>query len=372
MTKRDYYEILQVDRQADETKIKKAYRKLALQYHPDKNPGNKRAEEKFKEITEAYEVLGNAQKRAQYDRFGAVGAGISGNRGNGRDSAGPSFSDLFEDLFADFFGGGSARTRPRPKRGDDLRYRLEISLEESALGTEKTIKVPRSEICFSCSGTGIASGREAQVCPICGGRGQIRLRQGFFTTIRTCGHCRGEGRVINDPCESCGGKGAIHREKTLSIKVPPGVSSGTRLKLAGEGEVGFKGGPPGDLYVIIEIKPHPIFTKEGNDLLCEIPITFPQATLGAELDVPTLEGHVKMKIPQGTQSGMVFKLKGKGFPEFHGHSRGDQLVKVVIKVPTKLNAKQRKALEEFAQLTDEITISPKKGFFEKVKELFQG
>jgi molecular chaperone DnaJ len=363
--KKDYYELLGVGRNANEDDIKKAYRKLALQFHPDRNPGNKQAEEKFKEVSEAYQVLSDSQKRAQYDQFGHA---AFGDGGPGFDFS-SGFEDVFGDLFGEFFGGSSRRGRGR-SRGEDLRYNLTLSFEEAAFGTEKKIKVPRHGPCESCHGSGAKSGTAPQTCPTCHGRGQVSFQQGFFSVSRTCNYCQGKGTIISDPCPTCGGAGRVRSMHTLSVKVPAGVDNGSRLKLRGEGESPPPGGAPGDLYVVIQVEAHPIFTRENLEILCDIPISFVQAALGAEIDVPTLAGKVKMKIPAGTQSGKVFRLKGKGVKDVHNYEQGDQHVRVTVETPTHLTARQKELLKEFAMLGGEDINPLSKGFFEKVKELF--
>ncbi len=363
--KKDYYELLGVSRNANEDEIKKAYRKLALQFHPDRNPGNMQAEEKFKEVSEAYQVLSDSQKRAQYDQFGHA---AFGDGGPGFDFT-SGFEDVFGDLFGEFFGGASRRGRGR-SRGEDLRYNLTLSFEEAAFGTEKKIKVPRHGPCESCHGSGAKAGTAPQTCPTCHGRGQVSFQQGFFSVSRTCNHCQGKGTIINDPCPSCGGAGRVRSMHTLSVKVPGGVDNGSRLKLRGEGESAPPGGAPGDLYVVIQVEPHPIFTRENLEILCDIPISFVQAALGAEIDVPTLAGKVKMKIPVGTQSGKVFRLKGKGVKDVHNYQQGDQHVRVTVETPTHLTGRQKELLKEFAMLGGEDINPLSKGFLEKVKELF--
>lgn len=366
--KGDYYQILGVSRSASEEEIKKAYRKLALKYHPDRNPGDKAAEEKFKEISEAYQVLSDPEKRAQYDRFGHAafeqGAGFSG----GFDFGGTTFDDLFGELFGDFFGG-RGRARSRARRGEDLRYDLTLSFEEAVFGAKKTIEVPRLTPCEACHGRGTRDGAERSPCTACRGTGQLRFQQGFFTIARTCNQCGGQGTVIRDPCRVCRGQGVVEKAHALRVQIPPGVDTGTRLKLRGEGGVGQNGGPPGDLYVFIQVQPHPLFTRQGKDIVCEIPITFPQAALGAEIDVPTLDGKVKMKVPPGTQSGTVFRLKGKGVPGIQG-GKGDELVRITVEVPRKLSPKQRELLEQFARASGEEVHPSSKSFLDKVKEMF--
>lgn len=367
MVKGDYYKILGVSRDATDEEIKKAYRKLALKYHPDRNQGSKEAEEKFKEICEAYEVVSDPQKRKNYDLFGHRGGAEGfGGFGDWSFSTG-GFGDVFEDIFSDFFGVGGRR-RTRAERGADLRYNLEISFEEAVFGVEKKIRVPRWEHCDNCGGTGARPGTGLGVCPTCNGAGQIRFQQGFFSVSRTCSHCQGEGRFIKEPCPGCHGRKKVDKERALSVWIPAGVETGTRLKLSGEGEAGSHGGPPGDLYVVLTVKEHPLFKREGNDILCEIPISFVQAALGAEVEIPTLNGKTFIRIPPGTQSGKVFKLKGKGVHNLRGYGVGDQMVKVHVKIPTKLNARQRELLGEFAKASGEEV--KESGIFEKVKDIF--
>lgn len=366
MTKRDYYDILGIDRTATQEDIKKAYRRLAQQYHPDKNPGNKDAEEHFKEINEAYEVLRDPDKRATYDRFGRVGEGrFEGFRDFSDFGFTTDFQDIFGDIFGDFFG-----TTRRRERGADLRYNLEISFEEAAFGGERTVKIPKTERCGRCSGTGARAGTSPVICSTCGGRGEVRFQQGFFTISRPCSYCKGEGKVIKDPCPECSGSGRRKTIKTIKVKIPPGVDTGTRLKIAGEGEYGIHGGIPGDLYVDISVRPHPVFRREGNDIICEIPITFPQAALGAEIEVPTLEGKARIKIPPGVQSGKVFNLKGKGIPYLHGFGRGDENVIIRVETPINLTQRQKELLREFAEIAEEENNPMSKGFFDKVRGLF--
>ena len=365
--KRDYYDILGVARGASDDDVKKAYRRLAMKFHPDRNPGDKAAEEKFKEASEAYQVLSDADRRAQYDRFGHAafeqGAG-------GFDFGGAGFEDVISDLFGDFFGGGRGRARRGARRGEDLRYDLEIAFEEAVFGTEKMIQVPRLSRCDGCGGTGSRGGAPRTTCSSCRGSGQVRFQQGFFTIAKTCGECGGQGTVVKDPCRSCGGAGVTQTSQSLSVKIPGGVDTGSRLKLRGEGETGRGGGPAGDLYVVISVRDHPLFARQDVDIVCDVPVTFPQASLGADIEVPTLEGKVRMKIAAGTQSGTVFRLKGKGAPSLRGGGRGDQLVRVLIETPRKLTARQRELLEEFAHSSGDEVNPISKGFFEKVKEMF--
>jgi molecular chaperone DnaJ len=367
--KRDYYEVLGVDRSADDDAIKKAFRKLALKYHPDRNAGDKQSEAKFREASEAYQVLSDANQRTKYDRFGH--AAFEGPGAGGFDFNATGFEDLFGDLFGEFFGGGTGgRSRGRrTRRGEDLRYNLEISFEEAAFGCEKSIAIPRAERCDDCGGSGGKGGVAPTTCPSCRGAGQVRFQQGFFSIAKTCGQCNGRGQIIKDPCPSCSGAGRVRRSHTLQVKVPAGVDTGSRLKLRGEGETGAGGGA-GDLYVVIAVQDHEIFKRDGNDLICEIPISFPRAALGAELDIPTLDGTVKMKVPAGTQSGSVFRLRGKGIPDLHGYGRGDELIQVIVEIPRKLSARQRELLEEFASISGEEVNPMQKGFFDKVRERF--
>jgi molecular chaperone DnaJ len=349
--KRDYYDVLGVSREAGESAIKSAYRKLALQYHPDRNPDRKaESEEKFKEITEAYGVLADPEKRAAYDRFGF--AGVSSGGAAAPDFSSSVFSD-FEDLFGSFFDFGEvfgrARSgRTRPERGADLRYELEIAFEEAAAGLDTKIKIPRNEVCASCHGSGSRSGSAPANCPACGGRGQIRHTQGFFVVSRTCPQCRGAGQVNRDPCPDCAGEGRARREKVLSLKIPPGVDNGTRLRVAGEGEAGLHGGLPGDLYVVLRVRHHPYFERRGDDLNVTIPISVAQAALGTEISVPTLDGVQKLRIPEGTQPGSVFRVRGKGMPSVNGRGHGDLYVAIEVVVPTRLRGEQRRLFEMLA------------------------
>jgi molecular chaperone DnaJ len=372
--KRDYYDVLGVARGAGDEDLKKAYRRLAIQFHPDRNPGNKEAEERFKEINEAYQVLSDADRRAQYDRFGhAAFQGPHGGPGGfGGFDFREGFEEVFSDIFGDFFGTGRGRTRSRARRGDDLRYDLEVEFEEAARGIEKTIKFQRLTTCDACNGTRAKNGSAgARQCPNCRGTGQVRTQQGFFSISTTCPQCRGEGQTISDPCPKCQGQGRVRKAESLAVKIPPGVDNGSRLKLRNEGEAGFGGGPSGDLYVVIHVKEHALFVRQDNDVIIEVPISFPQAALGTEIEVPTLEGKVHLKVPAGTQSGKVLRLKGKGIIDLHGYGRGDQLVRVSVETPRSLTARQRELLEEFAQLDGKAVNHPlSKGFVDKLKEMF--
>ena len=367
-SKADYYELLGVSRDIGVEELKKAYRKAALRYHPDRNPGDKAAEEKFKELSEAYQVLSDPEKRSQYDRFGhAAFEQGAGGFGGGFDFS-TNFEDIFGDIFGDFFGGGGRAGRQA--RGQDLAYSLEVSFEEAAFGTEKTVSIPRRVTCATCQGTGAEPGTRPQTCGTCRGSGQMRFQQGFFTVARTCNRCGGQGSVVTDPCTECQGAGAVRKTSNLQIKIPGGVDSGSRLKLRGEGEAGPVGGIAGDLYVTIQVGEHPLFERQNNEVICELPISFPQAALGADIEAPTLEGKIKMKVPAGTQSGSIFRLRGKGIVDLRGRGRGDQLVRIVVETPTDLGAKQKELLEEFARLNGGEVHPISKGFFDKVKELF--
>ena len=368
-SKADYYELLGVSRDIGAEELKKTYRKAALRYHPDRNPGDKAAEEKFKDLSEAYQVLSDPEKRSQYDRFGhAAFEQGAGGFGGGFDFSSTNFEDIFGDIFGDFFGGGGRAGRQA--RGQDLAYSLEVSFEEAAFGTEKTVSIPRRVTCAPCQGTGAKPGTRPQTCGTCRGSGQMRFQQGFFTVARTCNRCGGQGSVVTDPCAECQGAGAVRKTSSLQIKIPGGVDSGSRLKLRGEGEAGPVGGIAGDLYVTIQVGEHPLFERHHNEVICELPISFPQAALGADIEAPTLEGKIKMKVPAGTQSGSVFRLRGKGIVDLRGGGRGDQLVRIVVETPTDLGTKQKELLEEFAQLNGGEVHPISKGFFDKVKELF--
>jgi molecular chaperone DnaJ len=368
--KADYYDTLGVQKNVGQEEIKKAYRKQALKFHPDKNAGDKAAEERFKEINEAYVVLSDPEKRQLYDRYGHA-AFTGGGAGGFRDSdfGFRGFEDIFSDVFGDIFGTG--RRGGRGARGADLRYHLTIDFTEAVFGVEAKIQVPRHEACEHCGGSGAEPPTQPETCPICRGTGQIRTQQGFFAVSRTCSHCRGTGRFIKSPCKQCRGSGKVKKSRTLTVKVPHGVESGTRLRLSGEGEKGSSGAPPGDLYVVIEVRPHQIFAREGNDIVVIVPITFPEAALGADIEVPTIEGLVKMKVKPGTQSGETHVIRGKGVPHLSGYGRGDQHVIIQVETPTKLSRRQRDILEEFSRESREETHPETRGFFEKVKEIFQ-
>lgn len=364
---RDYYEVLGVPRNASEQEIKSAYRKLALTHHPDRNPGDGQAEERFKEAAQAYGVLGDPDKRRRYDAYGH--AGVSGAAGAGFD---PTIFADFSDILGDFFGFGDVFGRRRgPRRGADLRYNLEISFEEAAFGTETQIRIPRSETCSACSGSGAAPGTHPTTCPTCRGAGQVTFQQGFFSVARTCSHCRGSGRIVTERCTSCEGEGLIPVERTLQIKVPPGVDTGSQLRITGEGETGALGGTTGDLYVVLRVAEHPFFKRDGTSLYCEIPVSVPQAALGASLDVPTLDGgKTRVSLPEGTQSGTVLRVKGQGVPQLGGRGRGDLHVLVRVVVPRHLTGEQRKLFEQLAKTLPLPDVKDKdKSLLERMKDL---
>ena len=353
MSKRDYYEVLGVAKQAGEDELKKAYRKLAMKFHPDRNPGDKVAEERFKEVSEAYEVLTDAQKRAVYDQYGHEGLQRGGAGGGGFGAGG--FADVFGDVFADIFGGGGGGSRGRggPRRGSDLRYMMELSLEQAVFGSTESIRIPTWDECGSCKGHGTADAKKPPACPTCKGAGQVRVQQGFFVLQQTCPTCRGRGSAVTDPCKSCRGAGKLRREKTLEVKIPPGVDTGDRIRLNGEGEPGDTGAPNGDQYVQINVKPHEIFDRDGNDLYCTMPISVVTAALGGSLAVPTLEGPVDVDVPEGTQSGKQFRMRGRGVRGVRSNTAGDLYCTVMVETPVHLNKKQKELLREFGATLDE-------------------
>lgn len=352
MAKRDYYEVLGVAPNASESDLKKAYRRMAMKYHPDRNPGDTESEVRFKEAKEAYEVLADAQKRAAYDQFGHAGVeGATGGRG-GFGGGGADFADIFGDVFGDIFGARGGRGGSRVFRGADLRYTLDLSLEEAVFGTEAQIQIPTAVACHVCDGSGSEPGSEPETCPTCNGHGDVRVQQGFFSIQQTCPRCGGSGRIVTNPCRECAGKGRLQETKDLSVRIPPGVDSGDRIRLTGEGEPGENGGPPGDLYVQVSVRPHEIFRRDGADLRCEIPVSFPTAALGGELEVPTLDGRVTLRVPPGTQSGKIFRVRGKGVTPVRAASSGDLLCRVTVETPVNLTARQKELLEELAETLD--------------------
>jgi molecular chaperone DnaJ len=373
MPKRDYYEVLGVSRTCSEVELKAAFRKLAMKHHPDRNPGDTECEHKFKEINEAYDVLKDGDKRAAYDRFGHA-AFEQGGMGPGAAGFGADFGSTFADIFEGIFGMGAARGRASGReRGSDLRYNMEINLDEAFSGKTAQIRIPTSVTCEVCSGTGAKAGTKPKACTTCGGIGKIRHAQGFFTLERTCPACHGRGQVIDDPCTSCSGSGRVMRERMLSVNIPPGVEDGTRIRLAGEGEAGLRGGPPGDLYIFLSIEPHEFFQRDGADLHCRVPISMVSAALGGEFEVPAIDGSkVRVKVPSGTQTGRRFRLSSKGMPVLRSKQSGDMYVQVMVETPQNLTKRQRELLAEFENLSSENTQPESVGFFSRVKEFLDG
>ena len=373
MSKRDYYEILGVNKDANDDEIKKAYRKLAMKFHPDRNPDNPKAEEHFKEAKEAYEILSDTSKRSAYDQYGHAGVDQQAGMG-GAGGFGGGFSDAFGDIFGDIFGGAGGRAgRSNVYRGADLRYNLEISLEEAARGTETKIRIPTMAECDTCHGSGAKAGSKPETCPTCAGHGQVRMQQGFFSIQQACPKCHGSGKVIANPCGTCQGSGRVKQYKTLAVKIPSGVDEGDRIRLSGEGETGVNGGPSGDLYVVIQIKAHSVFQRDHNDLHCEMPISFTTAALGGEIDIPTLDGHAKIKIPAETQSGKVFRLRGKGIKGVRSSTYGDLHCHMVVETPVNLTVRQKELLQELEMLNKEDSglHNPRaKSWMDKVKAFF--
>lgn len=384
MAKRDYYEVLGVKKGASAEELKKAYRAKAKELHPDRNADNPEAEAQFKEVNEAYEVLKDDQKKAAYDRFGhaafdgGMGGGGGGSRPGGYAQQGDfasAFSDVFEDLFGDFMGRGGSGAgggRSRAQRGSDLRYNLRVSLEEAYTGLQKTITVPTSVACDTCHGTGAEGGAEPVICPTCNGIGKVRAQQGFFTIERTCPQCNGIGQIIKNPCRSCGGQGRVAREKTLSVTIPPGVETGTRIRHSGAGEAGLRGGPPGDLYIFIEVKDHALFQRDGGHLYCRVPVSMSTAALGGEVEVPTIDGgKARVKVPAGTQTGKQMRLRAKGMPALRATSTGDMVIELAVETPVNLTSRQRELLREFEKLSEENN-PESSSFFSKVKGFWDG
>jgi len=378
MAKRDYYDVLGVDKSASADELKKAYRRKAKELHPDRNSDNPKAEEQFKEVNEAYEALKDPDKKAAYDRFGhaafdgGMGGGRPGGFGGGQGDFASAFSDVFDDLFGDFMGGGGPRGggRQRATRGSDLRYNLRVSLEDAYSGSQKTINVPTAIACETCSGTGAESGAEPQSCPTCSGMGKVRAQQGFFTVERTCPTCSGVGQIIKNPCKKCGGAGRVEKDRSLSINIPAGVETGTKIRLAGEGEAGLRGGPTGDLYIFMEVQEHPLFLREGPHLFCRVPVSITSAALGGDIEVPTIDGgRSRVKIPAGSQSGRQMRLRGKGMPMLRGGGHGDMLIELAVETPVNLTSRQKEMLREFDKLSEDNN-PESSSFFSKVRNFW--
>lgn len=369
--KMDYYEVLGVERTADDGELKVAYRKLAMQFHPDKNPNNPEAEERFKTCSEAYQVLTDPDKRAAYDRYGHAGVSGAGAGGAGNPFQGQGdLGDIFGDLFGEMFNMGGQRRASRAQRGRDLKFDMHLEFEEAVFGKEQEIKIRRAEVCDDCTGTGSEKGKQPEICQQCGGRGQVRSQQGFFSVARTCPICSGTGSIVRNPCKTCHGEARIQREHKITVKVPAGVEDNTRIRYSGEGDAGKFGGPAGDFYVVLDVKAHKFFERDGDDLHCVIPVSFPQAALGTELEIETLEGQETLKIPEGTQSGREFKLRGKGVPHLNQHGKGDLVVEVRVQTPSKLNKQQKELLKQLSETMAVENAPTSRGLFSKVKEIF--
>ncbi len=367
MAKRDYYEVLGVSKTASPDELKKAYRKLALKYHPDRNPGDKKAEELFKECSEAYEVLSDSQRRSQFDQFGHAGD----NMGGGNPFEGSGFGDIFGDVFGEFFGGSGGSGRrgsSRGQAGSDLSYNMDLTFEQAAFGYSTELVIPRLDSCDRCSGSGAKSSKDIEVCSVCKGSGQQRIQQGFFSVATTCSQCRGNGKIIRNPCTQCHGRGRVNVRKKLKVNIPAGIDSGARVKLSGEGEAGMNGGPQGSLYLVINVQEHTIFERDGYDVFCKVPISITQAALGTELEVPTLGGRAKLNIGAGTQNDSIYRLKNKGIAHLHGNGIGDLYVKILVEVPTNLTKEQKTLLEDFAKISKEESNPMKKSFMDKLKD----
>ena len=370
MAKRDYYDVLGVSRNVSADELKKAYRKVAMKHHPDRNQGDKIAEDKFKEASEAFEVLGDQEKRARYDQFGHAAEGMGSGMGGFGGAGGSGFGDVFGDIFSEFFSGSSGSSAGRGERGSDLQYNMDISFDDAVFGSSKEIDVPRMETCDSCSGLGAESEKDIKICGLCGGTGQQRVQQGFFSVATTCSSCGGRGKTISNPCRTCHGRTRVSKTKRIRVNIPAGVATGSRIKLTGEGEHGANGGSSGDLYIVLRVKDHSLFERDGADIFCEVPINFSQATLGTDLEVPTLEGKARLKIPAGTQTHKIFRLKNQGIAHLRGGGRGDLHVMVVVETPTKLSGRQKELLKEFDYCSDGESNPIRDKFVESIKNLF--
>jgi molecular chaperone DnaJ len=367
VAKRDYYEILGVSRTTGQDEIKKKYRKLALKYHPDRNPGDQAAEAAFKEASEAYEVLSDPHRRSQYDQFGHAAESMGG----GNPFQGTGFGDIFGDVFSEFFGGTSRRTSQRGQQGADLTYNMDLTFEQAAFGYSTELVIPRMEVCDACGGSGAKSSKDIEVCPVCSGTGQQRIQQGFFSVATTCSQCRGSGKIVRTPCPRCNGRGRISVNKKLKVNIPAGINTGARVKLSGEGEAGINGGRRGNLYLIINVLEHPIFERDDYDIYCKIPISITQATLGSEIEIPTLERKAKLTIPPGTQNDRIFRLRNKGIARLHGGGLGDLYVRIIVEIPTNISRRQKELLEEFAAISKEDSTPMKKTFMDKLKDFLK-